>query len=132
MVADHGHDRPDAFWTGAYWTGPGRQWLDALPLPAVSRRVVADSLAVIDAIAPTIEQLDREVYARAKTDPRVKVLTALPGVGEFTAMVLPAEIGDIARFSNARKLASWAGLTPTVRGSDQTVRHGQASKQGSP
>ena len=47
-------------------------------------------------------------------------------------MVLLAEIGEIARFSNARKLASWAGLTPTVRGSDQTVHHGHISKQGSP
>src|SRR6266478_7996588 len=27
-----------------------------------------------------------------------------------------AEIGDISRFGSARKLASWAGLTPTVRG----------------
>ena len=27
-----------------------------------------------------------------------------------------AEIGDISRFRSARKLASWAGLTPTVRG----------------
>jgi transposase len=26
VVADHGHDRPDRQWTGAYWTGPGRQW----------------------------------------------------------------------------------------------------------
>jgi hypothetical protein len=42
-----------------------------------------------------------------------------------------AEIGDISRFPNARKLASWAGLTPTVRGSDLTVRHGHISKQGS-
>jgi transposase len=42
-----------------------------------------------------------------------------------------AEIGDITRFPNARKLASWAGLTPTVRGSDRTVRHGHISKQGS-
>jgi transposase len=42
-----------------------------------------------------------------------------------------AEIGDISRFGNARKLASWAGLTPTVRGSDRTVRHGHISKQGS-
>jgi transposase len=38
--------------------------------------------------------------------------------------VLLAEIGDISRFRNARALASWAGLTPTVRGSDLTVRHG--------
>jgi transposase len=42
-----------------------------------------------------------------------------------------AEIGDITRFPRARKLASWAGLTPTVRGSDRTVRHGHISKQGS-
>jgi transposase len=42
-----------------------------------------------------------------------------------------AEIGDISRFASARKLASWAGLTPTVRGSDLTVRHGHISKQGS-
>ena len=42
-----------------------------------------------------------------------------------------AEIGDITRFASARKLASWAGLTPTVRGSDRTVRHGHISKQGS-
>jgi transposase len=35
-----------------------------------------------------------------------------------------AEIGDITRFGSARKLASWAGLTPTVCGSDLTVRHG--------
>jgi transposase len=59
------------------------------------------------------------------------VLRTLPGVGEFTALVMLAEIGDITRFGSARKLASWAGLTPTVRGSDLTVRHGHISKQGS-
>jgi transposase len=42
-----------------------------------------------------------------------------------------AEIGDISRFPSARKLASWAGLTPTVRGSDLKIRHGHISKQGS-
>ena len=64
-----------------------------------------------------IDRLDQEVRQRAKADPRVKVLTRLPGVGPFTALVLLAEIGDISRFGSARKLASWAGLTPTVRGS---------------
>jgi transposase len=42
-----------------------------------------------------------------------------------------AEIGDITRFPSARKLAAWAGLTPTVSGSDLKVRHGHISKQGS-
>ncbi len=77
-------------------------------------------------------RLDGEVRQRARSDPRVKVLTQLPGVGPFTALVILAEVGDITRFSSARKLASWAGLTPAVRGSDRTtVRHGHISKQGS-
>jgi len=70
------------------------------------------------------------VRQRAKADPRARVLTRLPGVGMFTALVLLAEVGGITRFSSARKLASWAGLTPAVRGSDRTVRHGHISKQG--
>ncbi|HEV2257274.1 MAG TPA: transposase [Streptosporangiaceae bacterium] len=71
------------------------------------------------------------MHQRARSEPAVKVLTQLPGVGPFTALVLLAEIGDITRFGSARKLASWAGLTPTVRGSDRTVRHRHISKQGS-
>ena len=126
VAADHGYDR-----TGSYWTGPGRGWLAELDLPPVSREIVTDCLAFIDALAPVIERLDGELHQRAKADPRVKVLRTLPGVGEFTALVILAEIGDITRFGSARKLASWAGLTPTVRGSDLTVRHGHISKQGS-
>jgi transposase len=126
VVADFGYDR-----AGSYLTGPGRGWLAGLELPAISRELVTDYLAVIDGLAPVIERIDGELRQHAKTDPRVKVLTTLPGVGQFTALVMLAEIGDISRFASARKLASWAGLTPTVRGSDRTVRHGHISKQGS-
>jgi transposase len=126
VAADHGYDR-----SASYWTGPGRGWLAELDLPAASREIVADCLAVIDGLAPVIERIDGELRQHAKAGPRVKVLTTLPGVGQFTALVMVAEIGDISRFPSARKLASWAGLTPTVRGSDLTVRHGHISKQGS-
>ncbi len=126
VAADHGYDR-----SASYWTGPGRGWLAELDLPAASREIVTDCLAVIDGLAPLTDRLDGELHARAKADPRVKILTTLPGVGEFTALVMLAEISDIGRFGSARKLASWAGLTPTVRGSDLTVRHGHISKQGS-
>ena len=63
-----------------------------------------------------IDRIDAELRQHARADPRVKVLTTLPGVGQFTALMMLAEIGDITRFPTARKLASWAGLTPTVRG----------------
>jgi transposase len=126
VAADHGYDR-----TGSYWTGPGRGWLAELDLPAASREIVTDCLAFTGALTPVIDRLDGELRQHAKADPRVKILTTLPGVGQFTALVMLAEIGDITRFGSARKLASWAGLTPTVRGSDLTVRHGHISKQGS-
>jgi len=126
VVADFGFDR-----SGSYLSGPGRGWLAGLDLPPVSREVVADCLAVIDGLAPVIDRIDGELHQHARGDPRVTVLRTLPGVGEFTALVMVAEIGDITRFGSARKLASWAGLTPTVRGSDLKVRHGNISKQGS-
>jgi transposase len=125
VLADHGHGRP-----AGCWSGPGRQWLASLELPAVSREIIDDCLALTDAVAGPIDRLDGEVRQHAKADPRVRVLTQLPGVGQYTALVLLAEIGDITRFGSARKLASWAGLTPTVRGSDRTVHHGHISKQG--
>jgi transposase len=127
IVADHGHDRPG----GGYWTGPGRAWLASLELPAVSRELIEDDLGLIDALQGRIDRLDWEIHQRARSDPRVKVLTQLPGVGPFTALVILAEIGDVSRFGSARKLASWAGLTPTVRGSARVAHYGHISKEGS-
>jgi transposase len=127
IVADYGHDRPG----GGYWSGPGRAWLASLNLPAVSRELVEDDLGLIGALQGRIDRLDWEIRQLARSDPRVKVLTQLPGVGPFTALVILAEVGDVSRFGSARKLASWAGLTPTVRGSDRVAHYGHISKEGS-
>ncbi|WP_406724573.1 IS110 family transposase [Streptomyces sp. GD-15H] len=127
VLADQGSDRP-----GGCFTAPGRAWLEGLELPDASRHVVDDLLGLMDALKEPIDALDAQLLAQARGDPRVRALTRLPGVGVLTALIIAAEIGDVTRFSSARKLAAWAGLTPTVRGSDLTVRHGHISKQGSP
>src|SRR6202012_2281305 len=80
VAADFGYAR-----AASYGTGPGRGWLAELDLPAASREIVTDCLAVIDGLAPLIDRIDGELHARAKADPRVKVLRALPGAGGFTA-----------------------------------------------
>jgi transposase len=126
VLADHGYHR-----AAGCWSGVGLDWLAGVELPHASREVVDDCLTLIEAIERPVARLDAEIRARAKDDPRVDVLTVLPGVGTLTALTILAEIGDITRFSSARKLAAWAGLTPTVRNSDRTVRHGHISKQGS-
>ena len=74
----------------------------------------------------------REIDQRAKADDRVDVLTQIRGVGPYTAMLIIAEVGEIARFPDARHLCAWAGLTPTVRSSDGKARLGHISRQGSP
>ena len=83
----------------------GRREPAQLHLPPSSREIVTGCLAVIDGLVPLIERIDGELHVRAKADPRVKVLRTLPGAGEFAALVMLAEIGDISRFGSARKLA---------------------------
>jgi len=99
----------------------------------VSRELVGDYLGLIDALRERIDRLGWEISLTRGPGPgpRVKLLTQLPGIGLFTALVILAEAGDISRFASARQLASWAGLTPTVRGSDRVAHYGHISKEGS-
>ena len=62
VLADQGHDRP-----AGCWSGLGRDWLASLPLPAVSREVVEDNLALIDALQVPIDRLDCQARQRART-----------------------------------------------------------------
>lgn len=47
------------------------------------------------------------------------------------AAVFTAEIGDVSRFKSPKQLCSWVGLTPRHRESDETVKRGPITKQGS-
>ena len=59
------------------------------------------------------------------------MIQQLNGVGPVHAGVFVAEIGDITRFRNPRRLCSWAGLTPRLRESDTKTYRGGITKQGS-
>jgi transposase len=51
-----------------------------------------------------------------------ELLTSIPGIGDLTASILLAEIGDVSDYDNARQLAAYAGLTPSERSSGTSVR----------
>ena len=53
--------------------------------------------------------------------PEARLLMSLPGLGAVTCATFLAEVGDISRFPNASKLASYAGLAPKVRQSGKTI-----------
>jgi transposase len=114
------------------WTAPGQQWLDEVPLPTTQRLMITNACRLLNEITAVISEVESEIRRRATPDARVHALMQLDGVGLITAMTVVAEVGNVARFANSRKLCSWAGLTPRVRNSDTTVRHGPVSKMGSP
>ena len=58
------------------------------------------------------EQMD-QLYQRIKD--QESLLTTIPGIRRETAIVLEAYIGDVTRFSNAKKIFAYFGFNPTVR-----------------
>ena len=60
-------------------------------------------------------------------------ITSIPGIGSVTAAVILGEIGDISRFSNASKLAAYAGIDASVSQSGEyQSSNSKRSKRGSP
>lgn len=96
-----------------------------------ARRSIRDHLALIDQLDQLIQALEKDVNLTTEQQAMVRLLKTIPGVGQLTATIITAEIGDIQRFNSPKALCNWAGLTPKVRKSDRTVRHGRISKQGS-
>jgi len=50
--------------------------------------------------------------ALVRTRQRGHASLVIPGIGPFIAIVLVLELGDIARFASAKRVASYVGLTP--------------------
>jgi transposase len=113
------------------WGPAGTAYLDSLDMgDAYALRV--DSLRdLVDIFDDEIRQLEKRIHQRLKEDTGYRVVQQLNGVGRVHAAVFVAEIGDVHRFPNARKLCSWAGLTPKVKESDLKSYPQSISKQGS-
>jgi len=113
------------------WGPAGSAYLDSLDLAdAYALRV--DSLRdLIEVFDEEIHTLDKRIHQQLKDDVGYKTIQQLNGVGRVHAAVFCAEIGDVHRFGSAKKLSSWAGLTPKVRESDLKSYRQRISKQGS-
>ena len=79
-------------------------------------------------LGPLTERL--RAYARRQAGCRA--LMAHYGIGELTAVVVLAELGDARRFSSSRDAVRYAGIDITVYQSDQHRAPGHLSRQGPP
>ena len=117
--------------SGKSWlTQRGQRELKQLPLREVPSRIREDCAALLPTLDAQIRRLDAELVTRWGRDLRVQRLTTIPGIGPFIAIVLVLELGDIHRFASAKRVASYVGLTPRVRGSAGRVRAGHITKEG--
>jgi len=110
----------------------GRQWLSAVKLPAAARESVSVCLRLLDSYTEEIQKQNLQLSEKAKDDKRVQWLMTIPGIGECSAMMLLAEIGEIGRFHDKEALCSYAGLVPRVRESAGKAARSGITRQGSP
>ena len=85
------------------------------------RRLAAEQIAELVAIEKKVKALTRElkemVLATGST------LMELPGVGPVVAARTLADTGDVARFADRNRYASWTGTAPIEASSGEVVRH---------
>jgi transposase len=108
----------------------GRIYLENLPMKPVYKRAVESYLQFIDTLSVKIEELDREIRSEASDDAQLKLLMSIPGIGVVLGHLILAEIGDIKRFLSSGKLASYAGIVPSLHESGTSRRRGGITKQG--
>jgi len=54
---------------------------------------------------------------------RGSTLMNLPGVGPVVAARILADVGDVARFADRNRFASWTGTAPLDASSGEQIRH---------
>jgi len=110
----------------------GRQWLATVKLPEQARESVNVCCRLIEEYGREIEKQNLQLRGKARGDERVRWLLSIPGIGEYSAMLLLAEIGDLGRFGDKQALCSYAGLVPRVRESAGKATRSGITRQGSP
>jgi len=113
------------------WGSGGQRWLNELQLGDAYVERIESLRDLIEVYDRQIRHCDAAVHRRLKGHPGYEAVRALRGVGPVLGAVFVAEIGDIGRFDNPRRLCSWAGLTPRLRESDSHTQRGHITKQGS-
>ena len=109
----------------------GLKWLKELELREPYRGLLDQDLRVLEVLQSEIKSATRAIERLAKEDPRVRLLLPIRGIGKYSAMLILAEIGEIDRFANPKKLVSFSGLCPSTFQSGKVFYHGRITKQGS-
>ena len=78
-----------------------------------------------------IETIKYKLIFLAKKSKYFEPVNSIFGIGDFTASIIIAELGDINRFNNIKELTAYCGLDPSIKQSGRSIDiHGPISKSG--
>lgn len=108
----------------------GLRAVEALPLGPVVLVEVRALVAQIRSFNQTISELEKTIKTEGEKLPGHKNLKSIKGIGDTSAAILLSIIGDIDDFESEGKLASYFGIVPRVRNSNETEHSGRITKRG--
>jgi transposase len=131
IATDYNADRRDLF------SAAGLVHLAGVPLNESDRFVVAQLLEDLTSLQQQQAELKQRLKHFAAQAPTREaearaVLRTIPRVGTVTVEVVVSELGDISRFSSAKKVCAYAGLVPKVRQSSDKRKELRLTKAGPP
>lgn len=97
-------------------------------LPGYANTVIGDLLSEVTHLDGRIKQYDAHVRAMARECTAAQQLMQLMGVGETTATVIVAMVGNAREFDSGRQFAAWIGLVPGQYSSGGKTRLGRITK----
>jgi transposase len=116
------------------WTKKHLEWIKAQRFEHPAQQLVLDDyLKTVEDLGERIVRLTASIVELVETwsrRPLVKALQALRGVNVISAVVLAAELGDIARFDTAPRLMGYLGLVPSERSSGEGRQQGRITRTG--
>lgn len=118
--------------TGGLITEGGRRQLAEVSLSPAGRRLVDESMGVIDELSGRLDRLRSDLQRIGRAQPGARAMQQLWGVGWLLGPIIWAEMGDTRRFASSKQAVRYTGLDVTVSESDTTRLPGKLSRQGSP
>jgi transposase len=118
----------------SHWTQMHRRWVNAQRLDdPLAHEALQQMLIHLDGLERQLATIDARLEEIARAERwagPVQVLTRFRGISTLTALGLISEIGDFARFSHPRELASWLGITPSEYSSGDQQHRGHITRAG--
>ena len=68
-------------------------------------------LKILERIEEEIKEIDKEIKRICLMNEEISILLTIPGIGYFSALLIYAEVGDINRFPNSKKLCRFGSYS---------------------